>query len=251
MSMDQVLGELPDGYYYVKCDASGFWRSKHYDDPNNIILRTSVADLVYFGDYRPHLNVLEGKRVRPADECMWARTIPGPCFGSYPRMKELAKLCVMDRPKNIPVFFAGSYENYPDAIRDHRLKAIKYAFDHGIGFGGRAINPNDYMHRMMRTKVALCPWGNGELSYRMYEAWHCGAVPVMPHTSWVNTWFGKLRAGVHYVPYKADSSDLHEVCKDVLETWDSYHGMRLANFRLAKKLVSKEFIEEWKAKVFA
>lgn len=241
--------EWPDHMFYVKADSSGFVASDHYNHPHRIVVRTATADWEYSGAYRPHLDILGGNDpVRPSPREYWDRTIPGPCFGAHPRMVPWSKRTVPDKKKDIDLFYAGSTKPYDTGISRQRVQALRYAGKNG--YDGRPLRSRDYMDKMMRTKVALCPWGNGELCYRMYEAWFCGAIPVMPHTWWVNTWFGKLRAGVHYIPYKPDSSDLAEVSQGVLDEWDSYQNMRENNHKLAHKLIGKEFLDEWKAKVF-
>lgn len=256
MSMLDVLGKnLPAGVVYQQADASGALREFEYEDPSiKVILRTAMADFDHSGEYRPHLGILSGRRPSSSDvgSAIWRKLMPGPCFGAYPRMRPWLNSPI-DNKRPIDVFFAGTVDNYPEPIQQHRQKMVSPFLGRPsceISYG-RSVASTVYRRAMGQAKVALCPWGNGELTYRLYEAWHSGAVPVMPHTTWLNAWYGKLIPGVDYVACAPDGSDIEIVVRSVLREWGSQANVKFRTRlkAMATRLLSDEALQHWKSKL--
>jgi len=74
---------------------------------------------------------------------------------------------------------------------------------------------SDYRQLLLISKVCVSPWGYGEFCIRDYEALLAGAVLVKPDTGFATTW-PDLRPGEHYVPCRADFSDLEQAIDQAL-----------------------------------
>jgi hypothetical protein len=250
MSLERIkkhINKLPRDVAIENVDASGPHDLSLYRDPDvSRVVRRYVCDYEHCGAYRPHLSILAGES--PPDPVLsrdeWNKVVPGPCFGAAQRMKDWLKVQWLDdRDRNIPVFFAGQVDVYPERISPYCESML--GADGATVHSGPPLKKHAYQDAMLRSKIALCPWGNGEMTYRLYEAWHSGAVPVMPCTDWITTWFGRLTAGRHYIPCKADGSDVDSVCREVLSNWTAYDAMRKCNYDLARDLTTGDMVKGW------
>jgi hypothetical protein len=209
-TMLDVTGPLPGGVAYDKGDASGPYNLDLYRDPAiHTVLKTAVCSYDWCGEKRPHFAALEGRDPRPPvltrDE--WSKALAGPCFGAYPHMRKwLGVKWPADKDRDIDIFFAGSmradkggqspyYRHRRQMLDEARAMADRYNV---VIHEGRNLTFEEYRDAMLRSKVALVPWGWGELSYRLYEAWHAGCVPVMRPMPWLtdepprSTWHTRL-----------------------------------------------------------
>jgi len=247
--LDLLPAKLPAGVVYEKADASGPYAVDRFADPSVlVVLKTAVCDQVFSGEKRPHVAILEGRPLaRPALSAdQWAKAVPGPCFGAYRRLRPwLGMNWPADSDRDIDVFFAGSVKTFKGPLLEHRRAMVLQAPDRSVIHAGRELPIDDYRAAMLRSRIALVPWGWGELSHRLYEAWHAGCVPIMPATWWVNTWYGKLQADRHYVACRPDWLDLADVCARVLGGFGRYQAMRERNHKLAASLLSDERLALW------
>lgn len=97
-----------------------------------------------------------------------------------------------------------------------------------------------YLAEMKFTKIALSPFGWGEVCYRDFEAIACGALLIKPDMSHLATRPGLYQPMQTYVPVKWDLSDLHETCQHYLNAPEE--AQRIA--RNAQRQLQRFYREE-------
>ena len=95
----------------------------------------------------------------------------------------------------------------------------------------------DYLRELWKSKLALSPFGQGEICYRDFELMQFGTLMVKPDMSGINTFPNPYIENETYVPVNVDWSDLMETIEDVIENYDNYSHVS-ENFR-------KRFKEEY------
>lgn len=89
----------------------------------------------------------------------------------------------LDRPNTTKAYdltFIGNLDNHP----------IRRELVHATGcWHWDNQSPSDYYRVLAQSEFTLCPRGYGVTSFRLYEALHCGAVPIYV-------------SDVHWLPYK-------------------------------------------------
>jgi hypothetical protein len=140
-------------------------------------------------------------------------------FPSRPRLLAKARLKVLQGTlvKNIDVY--GRFGTWTDcqATRERlvtRMQQSSLRFQGGLG---TVVFPA-YLKELMRAKIALDAAGQAPITHRFPEAMALGAVIVAAPPACIFP--ESLEPGVHYVATKEDSSDVVEVCKDVLSDED-------------------------------
>ncbi|MCM2268744.1 MAG: glycosyltransferase [Thermoanaerobaculia bacterium] len=95
--------------------------------------------------------------------------------------------------------------------------------------------PRDrYFAEMERARLAISPFGWGEVCWRDFEAILCGCLLVKPSMRHVETWPDVYRPFETYLPVRWDWSDLATVCRPYLE--DESLRRRLADAARARLL---------------
>lgn len=148
----------------------------------------------------------------------------------------------------IDVFFAGTVDYEGTEVDTHRRLTMQVAETWPgkvRASAGRRIRREQYYAQMQKSKIALCPWGWGEATYREYEAMAMGAVVLKPDSSHVESWPDVYRTSdvPLYVPCKPDWSDAHEKIEHIIENWRHYTDMR----EIARDMV----VEAWQPESIA
>lgn len=79
-----------------------------------------------------------------------------------------------------------------------------------------------YVQELCDSKIVLSPFGYGEVCYRDFEAFLCGALLLKPDMSGIETWPDIYRDGETMVSHRWDLSDLEEKLDDILAHYDRY-----------------------------
>lgn len=115
----------------------------------------------------------------------------------------------------------GGVDGGDDWYRMYR----KYTHDKVHELAGEArlssnkrVGRKRYLVEMKFTRIALSPFGWGEVCFRDFEAIACGALLVKPDMSHVQTHPDLYRPFETYIPVKWDLSDLHEKCRYYLQS---------------------------------
>lgn len=101
----------------------------------------------------------------------------------------------------------------------------------------------DYINKMLDSKVCVSPLGLGEICFRDLEAVCCGLILIKPDMSHLETWPNVYIPWKTYIPVKWDWSDLEEILVKVLKNHKRYRPIAIEAFRVLK--------ESWNNKVFA
>jgi len=170
-------------------------------------------------------------------------------FGAYDRMEPLVNSVVdldADRPLDVSLHCHMTYDGSEiEAHRKVAIEAVKTWAPMRAAWGaGRTLPHDEYLLSLLRSKVALCPWGWGESTHRDYQAMLLGAVVVKPDTSHVECWPDIYQAGKTYVPCKPDWSDAHDKVLHVSLHWESYREMRETARRLIVEAYRPEVIAQ-------
>lgn len=91
-----------------------------------------------------------------------------------------------------------------------------------IGADTGMIPPGDYFDELRRSKISIGPFGNGEISFRDYEAIICGAALLKPDIGHLETWPELFQVDRTFVAHKWDLSDLEAKIESLLDR----HAMR-------------------------
>ncbi|PSB30425.1 glycosyltransferase [Stenomitos frigidus] len=83
--------------------------------------------------------------------------------------------------------------------------------------GARVISSRQYFREIKRTRIAFCPFGWGETTWRDYEAVCYGCLLVKPSMDHMDTQPNIYIPHETYVPVRWDFSDLEETCRYYLE----------------------------------
>jgi hypothetical protein len=79
----------------------------------------------------------------------------------------------------------------------------------GIGEEARLSRPA-FLRELSRTRLAISPFGWGEINLRDYEAFIAGAALVKPDMGHLETWPDLYAPGETYIPFRWDLSDVAE-----------------------------------------
>jgi hypothetical protein len=115
-----------------------------------------------------------------------------------------------------PAEDAAWYSRYR---RDCLAATVPLEARHICSPSGR-IPTRRYLWEMMHSRIALSPFGWGELCFRDYEAVACGALLVKPSMSHLETSPDIYVEGETYVPVRWDFSDLRDKCEYYLSHED-------------------------------
>ena len=113
--------------------------------------------------------------------------------------------------------------------------------------GYERIKYKRYLLELMNTKIALSPFGWGEICIRDYEAIACGALLIKPDVRHVQTKPDIFRANETYVPVKWDFSDLAEKADYFLSHPGEARQIALAGRKsLLKYFKQRQFLEDFR-----
>jgi len=120
-----------------------------------------------------------------------------------------------DRTLDVNTRFSLRYD--PELISYQRKRSIGL-LDPSFKISGKErISLPAYLKELEDSKIALSPFGYGEVNYRDFEAMIKGACLLKPDLSHMRTWPDIFRPMETYVPYKWDFSDLNEKIRLLLK----------------------------------
>ena len=111
----------------------------------------------------------------------------------------------------------------------NKLNYNVFTSDH-MGYGQKRI---DYLDKLYRSKVALSPYGQGEICYRDIELIQLGTLMIKPDMSMVNTSPNIYVNDETYIPCKYDWSDLEEKVDLILSNYNELNEKMVYNMRQA------------------
>ncbi|MBF0176835.1 MAG: glycosyltransferase family 1 protein [Magnetococcales bacterium] len=99
--------------------------------------------------------------------------------------------------------------HYRSAVVAHQRVLIDRLLSQYRGAG--RLQRKQYLQEMAASRVVVSPFGWGEIAYRDYETFLCGAVLLKPDMSHMETWPDLYQNGLTMVAHRWDLTDL-EAC---------------------------------------
>lgn len=136
--------------------------------------------------------------------------------------------------RNVDVSCRFGLSHSRPSVVDHRKAIMKIVRERGVEC--KKISLFDYYDEMKKSKVAIGPFGVGEITLRDYEIIICGAVLMKPQMRHLHTWPDIFQPEQTFMPYEWDLSDFNakldllladnELCKAISEkAQDSYKDL--------------------------
>ncbi len=101
--------------------------------------------------------------------------------------------------------------------RSHKLNSLKFhrgqiakILEQKYHVSTKTVNRRAYFQEMKQAKIGVSPFGGGEIAYRDYEIFTCGAALLKPDMSSVETWPQLYIENKSYVAHRWDFSDIDE-----------------------------------------
>ena len=137
-----------------------------------------------------------------------------------------------------------STNNGRNSISYHRQKTtniLKEKFKLNV----QAIPLNQYYKELKKTKIALSPFGWGEINYRDFEVISAGAALMKPSMEHIETWPDLYIKDKTYISYSWDFIDLEEKLNIFLQKGNYEQIARNAQSYYGKYLSTKEGYKEF------
>ena len=182
-------------------------------------------------------------REMPIAAAAFDKLLTGFTSATYPRMDvvaehtwRLGKLFPYD------ISFVGKTHYSDPALERHRTRAAQALS--ALSASGvkvhlaitKTYSRRRYASVMRRSKIALSPWGYGEVCLRDFEAMLSGAVLIKPDMSHVTTEPPIYRANETYLPCQRDFSDLDDLVDRVVSQWKQFRELRERAYELITTL---------------
>lgn len=182
----------------------------------------------------------------------------------YFRQEPLPMIPIEERPYDL-LFYGSSLRGAPEGVRRltgtvkglgraamleqvERLRRARPDLRIELvvtdAFGSHGASAESYSEAMMRAKLCLSPAGNSEETYRNYEAWRSGAIPVTEDL--LPLWFHQTSP---FLRVRPDWADLEEVIEPLLrnpQQLRAAHEGALAHWR---DVCSEAAVGSWMAGV--
>lgn len=148
--------------------------------------------------------------------------VPIPIMKMFEELKNLS-INYEQRPINLN-YYATARNNCP-FIGWHRNKFFGISQKLSKHVSDKIISRQDWIKKLLKSKITVSPWGWGEMCYRDFDAMYCGSLLIKPNSHHVEC-LPDVYCDDCYVPCKADGSDLEEIIHEVLDNWEKYTPMR-------------------------
>lgn len=89
---------------------------------------------------------------------------------------------------------------------------------------------HEYLQVLYNSKIALSPYGMGEVCFRDFELMQYGTLMIKPDMSNIKTYPNPYIENETYIPVKPDWSDLNEKVEEILGNYDKFSYI-IQNFR--------------------
>jgi hypothetical protein len=125
--------------------------------------------------------------------------------------------------------------------RKEAVERLKKRFELKTGH----LNYKQYIREMLDSKIAVSPFGSGEIAYRDFEIFTCGTALLKPDMSFVDTWPNLYKDQETYSAYQWDFSNLEEKVEYLLSNnnWKEIaeKGQERYRYYLSNKKGREEF----------
>ncbi len=167
------------------------------------------------------------------------KLLTGFTLATYPRLKRIARRRWKPKaPRAIDVSFVGKATHDVPEIARHRLRAAAMLDELGRSGrfevhvkltkadGGPGYPKKQFYRVLAESKVAISPWGFGEVCIRDFEAILAGCVMIKPDMGHALTDPLVYRKGETYLACRRDFADVPDLVADVVNRWEHFRDMR-------------------------
>lgn len=145
----------------------------------------------------------------------------------------------------------------PNEVYDHTVRTDTYYTSHRLSVWkelnklhinkvAQQLDPNTTFNVLNRSKIAISPYGMGELCYRDLEAIQHGCIMIKPYMDNILTEPNLFIANETYIPCKVDYSDLSDIITTILGNYKQYQYIaENARRRLIKIYSSHNVAMHW------
>ena len=126
-------------------------------------------------------------------------------------------------------------------LEELQIKGLK------ILIGDKVIR-NQFLRELKKSRIAISPYGWGEICYRDFESFMAGCVLVKPDMSHLITFPNYFIPKVTYMPVRWDMGDLENLISDIAETYENYIDIATEAQKIFMETQSnpKKFIQQLK-----
>lgn len=118
-----------------------------------------------------------------------------------------------ERPMEVTCRVSTNYLR--SSVRMHREKIIAILQKRGVNTD--KVAPREYLQELAKSKIAVSPFGLGEITLRDFEIIISGALLFKPAMEHLETWPDLFTEGETYVGFKWDLSDFDEKLNGLLQ----------------------------------
>ncbi len=130
-----------------------------------------------------------------------------------------------------------------ETIRAHRRAVIDRVTQRGVSTD--RLSPAKYMAEMRQSRIAISPFGLGEISLRDFEILLCGALLFKPSMDHLQTWPELYLDGQTYVAHQWDLSDFDAQLDRLLGNPAELERVRLGGLARYRHCLSDAGMEEF------
>ncbi len=219
--LDRVVGVIK-GYCF-----------RNPGDNNRFYDRAHVSKLAEYGVQAEKPRHIVGPPSPEWDGVTLTKIHAGYGFGALAHMDQPIKTLVdFDAARPIDVCFLGHVDYEGSEIETHRRLALRtvetWASRPGVYGAGRPVSSHEFLLTLLRSKVAISPWGWGEACHRDYQAMALGTVVLKPDSHHVLGWPDIFRKDRFCVTCRPDFADAHDRITDIVRNWGDCRGRREA-----------------------
>jgi len=162
--------------------------------------------------------------------------------------------CAQDKPYDV----CAIYQGYHEENRDHGVRNDTFYTRHRTAAWDKLkeldnlsilmdkLPKEEYLEKMWKSKVALSPFGMGEVCFRDFELMQFGTIMVKPSMEHIQTIPNPYIAGQTYIPVEHDWNNLNTAVRQAVEDYDN-HQQVVQNFRreFLQQYTVENFVTHW------
>jgi len=158
------------------------------------------------------------------------------------------------KPYDVCAIYQGFHEeNYDHGVRNdtfytqHRTKAWEELNKiEDLLVLTDKLPKQEYIDKMRQSKVALSPFGMGEVCFRDFELMQFGTIMIKPSMEHIQTIPNPYIAGKTYIPVKEDWRDLYNAVIQVVYDYENCQQV-VHNFRreFKNQYTAENFVTHW------
>ena len=146
------------------------------------------------------------------------------------------------------ICFRGSFQYNNDVLSLQRIKTIEKLIDRGVE--SKPIKYKNYIEEITKSKIAVSPFGAGEICFRDFEIFLAGAVLFKPSMSHVKTYPEVFVDNESYMSFNWDFSDFNEKLDYLLQNRETLETISQYAQDTYKNYLSKWGQEEFCQRLF-